>query len=180
MRIEKLSVKTTKIETERLILKKMTTSDIPNVYQVVRQDLVGVGLASGKGMSLIETTAYVNKFLEHWNSFGFGVFGLTEKTTGNFVGHCGLRFIEGTKDIEILYALEPNYWGKGYATESGKASIKYAFEFLNTPKIIARVKSANQSSKKVTERIGFEYLYDENNNGIDLSYYELLNKSLKK
>lgn len=164
------------IETERLRLRKLTASDVLNVFEVVKQDLVGVGLAAGIGMSLKETTEYVNKFLEHWKSFGFGVFGLIEKATGTFIGHCGLRYIQGTKDVEILYALEPTHWGKGYATEAGKASIQYAFEILKVSKLTARVKLDNLRSKKVIERIGFEYLYDTNNNGTDLSYYELLKR----
>ncbi|GAE29342.1 GNAT family N-acetyltransferase [Halalkalibacter hemicellulosilyticus] len=178
MRKEELSKKAYEgaIETERLILRELSTSDIQNVYEIVRQDLVGLGLRAGKGMSLKETAKYVNKFLEHWDRFGFGVFGLLDKTTGTFVGHCGLRYIEGTNDVEILYALESNQWGKGYATEASKASIRYAFEILKVSKLTARVKLANYRSKKVIERMGFEYLYDKNNNGIELSYYELFNK----
>ncbi|WP_049119516.1 GNAT family N-acetyltransferase, partial [Bacillus cereus] len=69
--------------------------------------------------------------------------------TGKLLGHCGLRTVEETGEIEIMYLLDPEHWRNGYALEAAEASIKYAIETLNVTRIIARVKVANESSKKL-------------------------------
>ena len=83
--------------------------------------------------------------------YGFGVWLLVNRNTGELLGHCGLRKIDETGEIEIMYLLDPEYWGNGYASEAAKASIQYAKEMMNVKRIIARVKVANENSKNFYE-----------------------------
>ncbi|AIK54767.1 acetyltransferase family protein [Bacillus anthracis] len=81
--------------------------------------------------------------------------------------------IDETGEIEIMYLLDPEYWGNGYASEAAKASIQYAKEMMNVKRIIARVKVANENSKKLLRNLGFTYTHDVDHSGRLLSYFEL-------
>ena len=97
--------------------------------EIVKKDEVGKWLASSKGMTKEETKIYVEKFVNHWNQYGFGVWAILDNVTKKIIGHCGLRYIdEKEEDIEIMYLLDPECWGKGYATEAANASIQCPVE----------------------------------------------------
>ena len=57
--------------------------------------------------------------IEHWKSNGFGLWMLFTKKDNSFVGRGGLKIfeLEGNKEIEIAYALNPKFWNLGFATE---------------------------------------------------------------
>ena len=81
---------------------------------------------------------------------------LIEKTSGCFVGQCGLltQKIEGKEELEIGYHLIPEFWKNGYATEAAKIIKVFAFENDLTESLISIIHSENIASQKVAERIG--------------------------
>jgi ribosomal-protein-alanine N-acetyltransferase len=46
------------------------------------------------------------------------------KQNGEFIGHCGLQFLEDTPEVELAYAIAKADWHQGLTTEAAKASIK--------------------------------------------------------
>ncbi|WP_245833041.1 GNAT family N-acetyltransferase [Oceanobacillus timonensis] len=159
--------------TERLIMRQFSEKDIKEFYEIVKKHEVGKWLGLGKGMSLGEAEGYVNKMIKHWTEHQFGVWALINTDSEEIMGHCGLRFIDDTEDIEIIYLLDPKFWGKGYATEVGKEVIQYAFNYLGVDQLMARVRKNNRKSKKVIDKLGFEYMEDREYEGRILSYYKL-------
>ncbi|WP_459502959.1 GNAT family N-acetyltransferase [Bacillus sp. C1] len=160
------------IHTERLFMRQPTLENIDAFHQIVKHDEVGKWLAISRGMLREEARQYVGKVIEHWTENGFGVWFLFHKTTGELIGHCGLRYIDGTKEVEIMYLLDSKFWGHGYATEAVHASIQYAFQTLKVEKLIARIRSANDKSKNVLEKAGFQYTHNVDFDGRRLAYYE--------
>jgi ribosomal-protein-alanine N-acetyltransferase len=65
--------------------------------------------------------------------------------------------IEGTKDLELAYLLDWNYWGRGLATEAAEISIKLGFEEFNFTRIIAVINPQNVASIRVAEKVGLSY-----------------------
>jgi ribosomal-protein-alanine N-acetyltransferase len=164
-----------KIITKQFIMRKLTKADIEEFYEIVKKNEVGKWLGLGKGMSFEEAEQYVNKIIKHWTQHSFGVWGVINKSTEEIMGHCGLRYIDDTEDIEIIYLLDPKFWGKGYATEAGNTAIQYAFNSLKVNKLTARVRTNNSKSKKVIDKLGFKFICDRDYDGRLLSYYELFN-----
>ncbi|UOQ92188.1 GNAT family N-acetyltransferase [Halobacillus shinanisalinarum] len=165
------------ISTMRILMRQLAVEDITEFYEIVKKNSVGQWLGIGNGMTFEESEQYVNKILKHWNQHSFGVWAVVNNSTKEIMGHCGLRYIDDTKDIEIIYLLDPKFWGMGYATEAGNAAIKFAFNSLKINKLAARVRTNNFKSKKVLVKLGFQFIYDKDYDGRKLSYYELLNQN---
>ncbi|MED1597256.1 MULTISPECIES: GNAT family N-acetyltransferase [Bacillus] len=163
------------MNTKRLYMRKPRLEDVDAFYQIVKNNEVGKWLAISRGMSPEETEQYIGKFIAHWNEHNFGVWLIFNPITREMMGHCGLRYIDGTEDLEIMYLLDPKFWGKGYATEAAHASIQYAFHDLKVKKLTARIRIANEKSKNVLEKAGFKYTHDVDFDGHQLSYYEYKN-----
>jgi RimJ/RimL family protein N-acetyltransferase len=57
-------------------------------------------------------------------------------------------------DVELGYTLARDVWGRGYATELGRALIEYAFTELRVPRVVAQVEPANTASRHVLAKLG--------------------------
>lgn len=161
------------IHTKRLFMRKPLIEDVEQFYSILKEEVVGKWLAKSRGMSKGEAKDYIIQLISHWEQYDFGVWLLVNRNTGELLGHCGLRKIDETGEIEIMYLLDPEYWGNGYASEAAKASIQYAKEMMNVKRIIARVKVENENSKKLLRNLGFTYTHDVDHSSRLLSYFEL-------
>ena len=93
--------------------------------------------------------------IEHWQSHSFGPWVFFELATGMFVGRGGLRrsVIAGGECVEVLYALRPDAWGRGYATEIALVSVQAARE-LNIREVVGLAAVSNHASRRVLEKAG--------------------------
>jgi RimJ/RimL family protein N-acetyltransferase len=82
-----------------------------------------------------------------------------EKQSNQVIGHCGLleKEVAEQDEVEINYIFTPSAWGKGYATEIGKAIIQYAFEEKKLKRLIALIKPENEASAVVATKIGMSF-----------------------
>jgi RimJ/RimL family protein N-acetyltransferase len=72
------------------------------------------------------------------------------------LGTAGLRPLDDSEDaeIEIVYSLEPDRWGHGYAAEAAVAILDYAFEVLGLGRVLAEIDRDNAASEAVARRLG--------------------------
>ena len=101
--------------------------------------------------------AVLTQFVAHWDRHAFGVWAVTEKTTGTLLGQCGLRFLPELQEVEVLYLLARAHWGQGLASEAARAALAYGFDQANLERIIALTKPANTASRRVMEKLGMQY-----------------------
>lgn len=147
------------IETNRLILRPFEASDIQPYAEIrAKPDVIrflpgGVGNAE-KSAEIAERT--VRHFSALWSEKpGYGPWALVEKKTGALRGHMGLRLLpELNGQTELLYLLDDQVWGSGYATEGALASLEYGFGFLQLDRIIGLALPKNVPSQRVLERVG--------------------------
>lgn len=91
---------------------------------------------------------------------GWGFWAVELKDTGEFIGFIGLHYqptlFEFSPCVEIGWRLLKKYWGKGYATEGGRAALTYAFEKLNLNKVVAFTACVNKPSEAVMRKLGMK------------------------
>ena len=112
------------LETERLRLRPFTLSDVAAHRRLYADPEVTRHLAGGPYLGAdarLRSERAVRRFVDHWRSRGFGVWAVLDRTTEAFVGQCGLNTIDGTGEVEALWALDRPAWGRGLATEAARA-----------------------------------------------------------
>lgn len=83
-------------------------------------------------------------------------FSITEKSTGEKVGNIGIALTENnSEEAEAGCMLKASAHGKGYASESLRLIVNYAFETVNLNKVIAICATSNIASWKLLEKTGF-------------------------
>ncbi len=95
------------------------------------------------------------------------------KEADQLIGFCGLRFIDETPEIEILYGLWPEFWRKGFATEAARAVLRYGFEVCGLDRIVAGADPPNSASLRVMERLGMKFDRQDRRNELEVIYYAL-------
>jgi RimJ/RimL family protein N-acetyltransferase len=81
------------------------------------------------------------------------VLGICLKTNSELIGHVGLSPLGS--EVEIGYAIEKKFQGRGYAAQAVAAMSEFAIRQFGLPKILAIVHRENITSCKVLERCGF-------------------------
>ena len=104
-----------------------------------------------------------------------------ELLTEDLIGCCGVRpFAPETRSYEIGFHLRKKYRGRGYASEAAKAVIGYSFDTLKADKLYAGHHPKNEASKKILNKLGFQYIGENyyEPTGLYHPSYELVNNRL--
>ena len=162
------------VETAGLLLRPFTGEDLEDYTQLIFADAEVMRYLPKRDLApreRAERTLAV--FAERWSEYCFGVWAVTDKVTGDFIGHCGLNFVLEAKEVEVLYALRKDRWGQGTATEAARASVRFGFEYAKLTHLSALAVPENIASRRVMEHLGFAYEKDAHYFGLDLVYYVL-------
>ncbi len=100
---------------------------------------------------------------------------LIEKESGKLIGHCGLLIqnVDKITELEIGYSLLPEFWNKGFATESAKKCRDYAFENNLSNSIISIISLTNKSSETVAIKNGMKVDKVTEYNGNKVNIYRI-------
>ena len=147
----------TAIDTPRLRLRPWIDADFEPLAAMCADPRV-MEFASSL-FSRAETEAMWRRIQEHHARYGFGPWAM--EVDGKFAGSLGLDWVRFeahfTPCVEIGYRLRPEFWGRGLATEGGKAALRYGFEGLGLREIVAFTTPANRRSRRVMEKIGLVF-----------------------
>lgn len=164
----------TRLETERLVIRPFKVTDFDEHYAAVFSDpMVMRYLPGGKPIPEEQARSAISRFMESWETKGYGLAAVFRKDDNRLIGHCGLQNLDGTYDTEIAYALAPHCWGMGYATEAAKASRDFGFNGLNLDRIVAIAAHENAPSRRVIEKLGMTYERDDRFFDLDVAFYGL-------
>jgi [ribosomal protein S5]-alanine N-acetyltransferase len=134
------------VETERLTLRPFRDDDVDAYTAVLQSPQVRASLHLPDHIGRYEAWLGMAQQLGQWELRGTGQWALEEKSSGTFVGRAGTHFPERADwpGIEVGWALHPDHWGKGYATEAHDADAVYSV-----------ILPENTASQAVARRLGF-------------------------
>jgi RimJ/RimL family protein N-acetyltransferase len=103
----------------------------------------------------LPTEGVIKRFARSWEERHYAPWGVFRE--GRLIGHGGLNYVPEFDATEVLWALHPDAWGKGYATEVAKAALDFGFGTVGLPLIFAITLENNVASQAVMKRIGLTY-----------------------
>lgn len=166
------------IETERFYLRELNTNDAQMFYALNLDPEV----TRYTGDTAFHSISEAWDFLDNYNDYklhGFGRWAIIHKETHEKWGWCGLKRRE-SGFVDMGYRIFQDYWGKGCATEVGKACVNHAFEKLNLDEIIAEAVVENSASFRVMERLGFQFWKDGEDHGFKTRIYKMNQQDFKQ
>ncbi len=145
------------IETERLVGERVGEQHLDLLVRLHQDPRVIVTLGGHRTRADVDDM--LHRFDVHWRKYGFGLWMFTDRLTGEPIGRGGLMKTDtgGPGGVEIGYAIFPEHWGEGYATEIARAAARVAFDRLHFDDLVCYTMVENAASKAVMEHVGFVY-----------------------
>lgn len=142
------------IDTARLRLRPWNDMDAPELYELARDPRIGTLCGWKPYESIDDAHEALSTFLAAPDSYA-----VTLASTGEIVGSIALRIDRDSPEARVAdigYWIGAPYWGKGYATEAGKAIIDRARE-LSVKTMVLKYFDGNDASRRVSEKLGFTW-----------------------
>jgi RimJ/RimL family protein N-acetyltransferase len=142
--------------TERLMLRPPGPGDGPGYRALLMHPTVGEWLRPQplQPFAAADGDAWLSEDESHWERFGFGPWAVIERESGAYLGRVGLRWtdIGDRAGIEVLWAIDPDRHGEGFASEAAAAALEFATE-LELDEVVAMILPINTASRRVAEKI---------------------------
>lgn len=146
------------LETDRLVLRRLTVDDAGLIVDLLNQPSF-IRFIGDKGVrTLDDARNYIlTGPMDSYERFGFGLYLAVLKEDGVPIGMCGLLKRPSLEDVDVGYALLPQFWSKGYAFEAASAVVAYGMSTLGLERIVAITAPDNEGSIRVLEKIGLRF-----------------------
>ncbi|MEM7223896.1 MAG: GNAT family N-acetyltransferase [Pseudomonadota bacterium] len=146
------------LETERLLLRRFVPEDAKAMEGIFCDPEVMY-------FEDVESPEWVRAWLkrmieECYPTWGFGMWAVQEKASGDVIGYCGLsRFPDRCEphEAELGYRLMRKHWGKGIATEAVRPTCEFGLKVLGLSRIVAMIDPGNTASLRVAQKLGMRY-----------------------
>jgi len=169
---------------ERLVLRGWEAGDAQAAFGAYGDERVARWLSPSMGQ--VTDAVAMRDLLELWVAQDAGLltpagrWAIERRQDGMVVGGASLLPLPPDEEFEIGWALHPMAWGQGYATESGLAMARWAFD-QGIEQVIALVRPANERAMGTVRRIGMEWVGEtEKYHGLRLQQYRLRPGDLRK
>ena len=144
------------LRTERLLLREWRDDDVEPLAEIYTQPEF---LEHMPPLDLEGTRAQIARFVNGWRDDGFSHWAAVDRRSGVLVGRIGLLrhrdWPLSEEPVEAGWALHRDWWGRGLATEGGRAAIDCWREHLDEPQLLSITPPGNVRSRAVMERLGF-------------------------
>jgi [ribosomal protein S5]-alanine N-acetyltransferase len=144
--------------TRRLSIRPLTPADGADVYAVFAAPEVMRYWNSAPPADVSEGGEWAAYLAAMQRRLGYAQWRVAERATGRLVGIAGLQPLDGGPDVELTYALVPEAWGRGYATEAAAAALGYAFGEAGLERVVGIARPENGASVAVLRKLGLRAL----------------------
>src|SRR5256885_1200164 len=127
------------LATPRMVLRAIDEADNPPLYQkILSVPEVMNWVFAGTALSLAESESFIRANF-NFKASPTGLCALADKASGEVIGFAGLNpcRVLSDDDLEIGFVLAREAWGKGLATEIGRAQLAFGFERLGRARLLA-------------------------------------------
>ncbi len=146
------------LETGRLRLRKLTVDDAEFILRLLNEASFIQSIGDKGVRTLEDARSYIlTGPIASYDKFGFGLWLVENRADGVPMGMCGLLKRDTLEDVDIGYALVPEFWSKGFAMEAAAAVLSYGKSEFGMKRIVAIVSPQNDSSIRLLEKLGFAF-----------------------
>jgi len=146
------------IETARLQLRRLSIDDGEFILRLLNEPSFIQNIGDRGVRTIDDARGYIIQGpITSYEKFGFGLWMVETKSPSATIGICGLLKRDVLDDVDIGYALLPEFWSQGYALEAASAVVCYAREKLGLKRVVAVTNPGNRSSIRLLEKMGFKY-----------------------
>lgn len=145
-------------ETERLLLRRIDSCDVADLYSYASRAETTRYLLWLPHQSEFATRCVIESIRRDYRAGNYHELAVVLKDSGKMIGTCGITSYDAQNRVaEIGYVLSPDYWGQGYAREAASVLVNFAFCELGANRVEAKYMKGNENSLRVMEKLGMTF-----------------------
>lgn len=141
--------------TRRLLIRRVAADDLDAMHDVYSDADAMRWVGDGSPLDRAGCARWIEITLANYARRGYGMYAVELAATGAVAGFCGIVHPNDQPEAEVKYALRRVHWGSGIASEAVQGLLRYAFDTLALPELIATTAPENAASQRVLRRAGF-------------------------
>jgi ribosomal-protein-alanine N-acetyltransferase len=145
--------------TERLELCQFTQKDTRGFFEMNNDPEVIKYTGDHAFASVQETTTFIQNY-DHYQKYGYGRWSVYKRSSGQYLGFCGLKYTPEKQETDLGFRLIRQYWNKGFATEAASLALELGFGQYGLKKIVGRAMVENMASIRVLEKLGMQKKFE--------------------
>ena len=161
------------ITTGRLVMRPFTMNDRNALFGIVQEPDIFRYFPSRETWPMEKVERYIQYQIAHWQKFNYGHWAAVLRETGQIIGWNGLEYLPETNETEVGYLFSRDFWGKGYATESASAIVRFGLKKVGLTEIIGLTDPENIASQRVLEKSGLSFTRSESYFGVEMFRYAI-------
>jgi RimJ/RimL family protein N-acetyltransferase len=141
----------------RVTLRRLTLEDAPFILELLNDpDFIGnIGDRNVRTMEDAERYLAAGP-IEMYERLGYGLWCVELRTTNTQIGICGILKRDWLEDVDIGFALLPDFRGHGYAIEAARITMARASDVYHVKRVVAIVSRGNERSERLLEKLGMK------------------------
>ena len=159
------------LETDRLKVRESTVEDVDEFYRIYKEPSITLymeNLYTEREAELAYMRAYIDQI---YGFYGYGLWTVILKKTGQVIGKAGLSVREGYEMPELGFVIDVEHQHQGYGYEVCTAILRYAKKELLFDEVQALVKKENLFSVRLLDKLGFVFMRDVIEKNTDYRLY---------
>lgn len=167
------------VTSSRLVLRPFVPEDVEPLHRIMDDREVMRYFPVADPPPLAKVDKLIQGQLKHWGAHGYGWWAVERRSDSQLIGWSGLQYLPETDETEVAYLLGRPFWGRGLATEAAQTGLRFGFETLELPAIVAIVHPQNLASQGVIHKLGMSFVDAARYFGMDCYRYRLLRSEYK-
>ncbi len=146
------------LRTLRLRLSPFHVDDAEELLVLFKNEQVRHYLLDGRVVNESWVDREIEESVARFRSGSAGLWTIRVEGAGTLVGFAGFRPFFDPPELQLLYGIHPDHWGRGLATEAARAVTRFAFETCGFSVVRAATDTPNRASARVMERLGMTFV----------------------
>jgi RimJ/RimL family protein N-acetyltransferase len=167
------------LETPRLYLRQFLPKDAL-VFFLLNADAEVIQYTGDQAFRSVGESLALIEGYRQYTDYGLGRLVMVEKSSGEVIGWCGLKYLVDEDEVDIGYRTFKRFWNQGFTTEAAKACLKFGFEKKQLKSIIGRANAANIASIKVFDKLGMTFERADNLDNKPWKLYRITKEEWEK
>lgn len=151
------------IETERCHIRELRLEDVSGMFEMDKDPMVHHYVGQNPTQTIEDELAVIKLVRQQYIDNGIGRWAIIDKHTDEFIGWTGFKLMQETVNgqtnyYDFGYRLKQNAWGKGIATETAIAALRYGVDKMHLWPVFAMTDVNNAASRNVLQKLGFNFI----------------------
>lgn len=146
------------LQTERLLLRKLTRKDVHDMFEYTSDPEISVHTTWNAHQSIHDAMRFIEYNLSLQEKQQVHEWAIVDRWKNKMIGTCGYVWWKPQHRVaEIAYALARPYWGQGLMTEAIHEVLRFGFEEMELNRVEARCMIENTGSERVMQKAGMTF-----------------------